>query len=105
MSHMQPVFADIDEYFKMSFSESVTGTCSGYEDSLDAHMDDVVTLQEYVSKAVQYAEMEFEEEDEDNEKRTLVAQKLFTSYFGIEFDGSSPTSEYEDDWDTLKGEH
>ncbi|KAJ5653292.1 hypothetical protein N7490_000295 [Penicillium lividum] len=98
----QLVLAAIDDYFSLSFSDSVSGTCTGYEDLLDTQMDDVITLAEYMSKAVQYAEMELDQEDEDNEKMTLVARKLFTAYFGIRFDGSAPVEDDEDEWDTLK---
>ncbi|KAJ5116776.1 hypothetical protein N7456_001124 [Penicillium angulare] len=97
----QIVLATIDDYFKVSFSESVTGTCAAYDSDLDTFMDDVVTLAEYASEAVKYAQMELDQLSAEDEKKALVARKLFTAYFGIEFDGSAPTEATEDDWDTL----
>ncbi|RAH51161.1 uncharacterized protein BO95DRAFT_426981 [Aspergillus brunneoviolaceus CBS 621.78] len=76
---------EITDWFTVATASQDPGSCSSYIDAFDIHMDDVITLYDAIIEAQDYAFGDLRHENSDDGEKTLVAQKLFTTYFGIQF--------------------
>ncbi|KAJ5720850.1 uncharacterized protein N7483_008784 [Penicillium malachiteum] len=87
--------SDIDSYFTLPTG---AGECSGANtlNFLNEMLDDATTLIQGMVDAMDAATASATTEQAAKDK--IVAQKLFTSFFGIAFDGNDVLAEDEDAW-------